>query len=447
MHRDSIRVAAVSLLPLLLLALAGPGSLALAAGGKAQLSLTVADSEGLELARVSVQLFHPGDAVPVHEATTAKGGLCELEVEAGEEEGQGWEIGVGDEDLFPVRIEGQILSPEGEVLTEIPPTLLRSARTAPLPVPDGSRAVLTLTVADDRALAMQSWREGRRRAAAAAQAQRAEASTPQAEALRQLNAGDLEGALAAADAALAQDPSDIEMLTLRARVLFQAGRFDEAQQAASAALEVSPENPQMLEMPLRIYAEYANRGDWEKARQALMLLIETNPADRRGPEQLKQLAQKVTKEKGLESVALSTWQAYAEIETEDYDAWQALTLLHAGRGDRPAATRALERAAALRPASAAQLYTAMGDRVEETDLGWAVELFETAIERDRRFSPAYKKLGYSLWRQGTARNDPALLSQALERLREYQRLEPQKADREGVVEAIEELQGAVGSGS
>lgn len=447
MHRELVRIAAVSLLPLLLLALGGPAGPALAAEGKAQLSLTVADGEGGRLARVAVLLFHPGDALPAHEASTSKGGLCELEVETADEAAQGWEIGVGDEDLFPVRLEGQVLSPEGEVLQEIPPTLLLSARTAPLAFPGGSRAELTLTVADDRALAMQSWREGRRRAAAAAQAQRAEASTPQAEALRKLNAGDAEGALAAADAALAENPEDLDMLVLRARVLFQAGRYEEAQEAAAAVLAVNPAQPQMREMPLRIYAARVEKGEWQEASEALLLMIETNPSDPRGPEQLKQLAQKVSKEKGLEAVARSSWEAYAELRPEDYDAWQALALLHAGRGDRQAASAALGMAAGIRPAGAAQLCTALGDRVEKRDLEWAIELFEAAIAADPRFSPAYKKLGYSLWRQGTSEGSPATLGEALKRLEDYQRLEPQKADREGVVEAMEELRTALASGT
>jgi tetratricopeptide (TPR) repeat protein len=447
MHRDPVRVAALASLLLLLPALPGPAPVALAAEGQAQLSLTVADGEGLKLARVAVQLFHPGDAVPVHETATAKGGVCELEVEAGEEAGQGWEIGVGDEDLFPVRVEGRVLSAEGEVLEEIPPTLLLSPRTAPLSFPAGGRAELTLTVADDRALAMQSWREGRRRAAAAAQAERAAASTPQAEALRKLNEGDAAGALAAAEAALADNPSDVEMLVLRARVLLQAGRYEEAQQAAGAALAVAPEHPQMREMPLRIYAAHAAKGEWSQALEALLLMIESSPGDPRGPEQLKQLAQKTSKEKGQQAVARSAWEEYAKIEPADYDAWQALALLHAGRGDRQAASAALARAAEIRPAGAAQLSTALGDRVEKRDLGWAIELFEAAIESDPRFSPAYKKLGYSLWRQGSSEESPATLEEALRRLEEYQRLEPQKAEREGVVEAMAELRAALASGA
>ena len=90
---------------------------------------------------------------------------------------------------------------------------------------------------------------------------------------------------------------------------------------------------------------------------------------------------------------------------------------------------------------------ALGDRVEKRDLGCAIELFEAAIAADARFSPAYKKLGYSLWRLGSAEESAARLGEALKRLEEYQRLEPQKAEREGVVEAMDELRAALGSGA
>ncbi|WP_034618619.1 tetratricopeptide repeat protein [Chitinibacter tainanensis] len=82
-------------------------------------------------------------------------------------------------------------------------------------------------------------------------------------------------ALERADKSLAKTPKDAQVRFLRALALSELGRSDEA---IKAFTQISEEFPQLPEPYNNLAVLYANKGQFDKARTALQMAIQTNPS-------------------------------------------------------------------------------------------------------------------------------------------------------------------------
>ncbi|WP_410499195.1 tetratricopeptide repeat protein [Chitinibacter sp. S2-10] len=82
-------------------------------------------------------------------------------------------------------------------------------------------------------------------------------------------------AIERADKALAKSPKDAQLRFLRGIALSEMGRSDEA---IKAFTQISEDYPQLPEPYNNLAVLYANKGQFDKARAALQLAIQTNPS-------------------------------------------------------------------------------------------------------------------------------------------------------------------------
>ncbi|MEH6459691.1 L,D-transpeptidase Cds6 family protein [Chitinimonas sp. JJ19] len=90
-----------------------------------------------------------------------------------------------------------------------------------------------------------------------------------------LNRGQADAALQAADKALAKTPRDARLRLLRGNALAQLGRSGEAIQVFTA---LTGDYPNLPEPYNNLAALYAQQGQLDKARAALQMALQTNPA-------------------------------------------------------------------------------------------------------------------------------------------------------------------------
>ncbi len=90
-----------------------------------------------------------------------------------------------------------------------------------------------------------------------------------------LRAGDVEAALARVEEALAADPTDPELRFLKGVVLTRADRY---QEAVAVFERLTRDYPGLPEPYNNLAVLYASRGDFERARDALMVAIRTHPS-------------------------------------------------------------------------------------------------------------------------------------------------------------------------
>lgn len=100
-------------------------------------------------------------------------------------------------------------------------------------------------------------------------------STPVAQIQALLEEGNLEEALILTDAELGRNGEDITLRFLRGLVLTRLNRLD---QAAETFSKLSQEHPELPEPYNNLAVVYAAKGDYEKARQALQMAINTHPS-------------------------------------------------------------------------------------------------------------------------------------------------------------------------
>lgn len=247
-----------------------------------------------------------------------------------------------------------------------------------------------------------------------------EAVDPLVVAQQKARAGDLEGAAALLEQAVAQSPEDAERREWYATVLLRLGRAGEAQAQAMKAVQAAPDR---VSARIALADAQYQVGQIDRARETLAEARKVAPND---PKLARRHAV-IAAESGKTAEAIEAWTAVVGATPDDAEAWMSLGDLQAQAGNAAKSEEAYRKVTELDPEHAYRTYFNLGalienrDNLTEADNRRAAEAFRKATEIKPDYAMAFRHLGYTYLRMG----DLAGAKKAFQR---YLELEPKAAD-------------------
>ena len=218
---------------------------------------------------------------------------------------------------------------------------------------------------------------------------------PWAVALTHAQDGNLEDSIEFFEKAIEAEPEDAERHGAFAKVLYQVARYGDAEREARRAIELESGT---INSHMVLYSVFAAQEDYVQAKEALLAAREVAPDD---PTVLNQLAF-VARQTGDTAGELDAYQAIADADPTNAEAWLALGDRCAAMGDTARSEAAYQRVSELDPENAYQIFFNLGalminkENHTEADVQKAIAAFRRAVELKPDYAQAQKELGFAL---------------------------------------------------
>jgi len=211
--------------------------------------------------------------------------------------------------------------------------------------------------------------------------------------------GNLEDSIEFFEKAIEAEPEDAERHGAFAKVLYQVAHYDEAEREARKAMELESGT---IDSHMVLYSVFAAQEDYVQAKEALLAARELAPDD---PTVLNQLAF-VARQTGDTAGELDAYQAMADADPTNAEAWLALGDRCAAMGDTARSEAAYQKVSELAPENAYRIFFNLGalminkENRTEADVQKAIAAFRRAVELKPDYAQAQKELGFALLNTG-----------------------------------------------